>query len=308
MDCALRYLWDQLTVAFTTRAREVNAMNRLFFSKCLLSIQQACTMRRSELRLGTAPLPSPPVQCRDSISPGPHLSFEVAVALVALIGFSLPALAAKEDSGLTITVLVYNKAQASTAILTSAEREAGRILGEAGLQPVWLDCLDRDPAADPQELCHKARELIDVVLRVLPGHIQGRLQNTLFGFVFPPALASVYYKYAGHLASSESEIPIMLGCAIAHEVGHLLLGPNSHSGRGIMHGEWGAKELRLALMGGLLFTSQQSKVIQAEARRRMSLQTGMFTSTENCCAVSLLCGAPPSRFQIATVAAQEAAP
>ena len=41
-----------------------------------------------------------------------------------------------------------------------------------------------------------------------------------------------------------------------------------------MHGEWGPKEFRLALMGGLLFTSQQSKVIQAEARRRMSLQTG----------------------------------
>ena len=35
----------------------------------------------------------------------------------------------------------------------------------------------------------------------------------------------------------------MLGCAIAHEVGHLLLGPSSHSAGGIMHGEWGSKEL-----------------------------------------------------------------
>jgi hypothetical protein len=43
-----------------------------------------------------------------------------------------------------------------------------------------------------------------------------------------------------------------------------------------MSGEWGPKEFRLALMGGLLFTSQQSKVIQAEARRRMSLQTGIL--------------------------------
>jgi len=196
------------------------------------------------------------------------------VALVALIGFSLPALAAKEDSGLTITVLVYNKAQASTAILTSAEREAGRILGEAGLQPVWLDCLDRDPAADPQELCHKARELIDVVLRVLPGHIQTRLQDTLFGLVFPPTLASVYYEYAGRLASTNNEISIVLGCAIAHELGHLLLGPGSHSAGGIMSGEWGSKELQLALMGRLLFASQQAKLMRAEARRRMSLQTG----------------------------------
>ena len=66
----------------------------------------------------------------------------------------------------------------------------------------------------------------------------------------------------------------MMGCAIAHEVGHLLLGPSSHSAGGIMRGEWGPKELRLTLMGGLLFTSQQAKVIRAEARRRMSLKTG----------------------------------
>jgi hypothetical protein len=41
-----------------------------------------------------------------------------------------------------------------------------------------------------------------------------------------------------------------------------------------MSGEWGSKELRLARMGRLLFASQQAKVIRAEARRRMSLQTG----------------------------------
>jgi hypothetical protein len=142
------------------------------------------------------------------------------------------------------------------------------------LRPVWFDCLERDSAADLQELCHKGREPVDVVLRVLPSHIQCRLQDTLFGFAVPPALASVYYEYAGRLANSDTEIPIMLSCAIAHEVGHLLLGPSSHSAGGIMRGEWGPKELRLALMGRLLFASQQAKLIRAEARRRMNLQTG----------------------------------
>jgi hypothetical protein len=131
------------------------------------------------------------------------------------------------DPSLTMTVLVYNQTQASAAILAGAEREAGRILGEAGLRAVWLDCLDRHSAADLQELCHKGREPIDVVLRVLPGHIQGRLQDTLFGITFLPTLASVYYEYAERLATSDKEVPTILGCAIAHEVGHLLLGPNS---------------------------------------------------------------------------------
>ena len=159
------------------------------------------------------------------------LSLGVVVGLVAISGFALPttALAGEKDPSPIVTVLVYNYTQASIDILAGAEREAGRILGEAGLRPVWIDCLDRDSAADLQSCAKRAREPIDVVLRVLPGHIQGRLQDTLFGFAFPPALASVYYEYAGRLASSDTEISIMLGCAIAHEVGHLLLGPSSHS-------------------------------------------------------------------------------
>ena len=35
-----------------------------------------------------------------------------------------------------------------------------------------------------------------------------------------------------------TEIPIILGCVITHEVGHLLLGSNSHSGSEIMQGQW----------------------------------------------------------------------
>jgi len=197
---------------------------------------------------------------------------------MVLLAFSTLAAAreATSPSPIIVTLLVYNNAQAPVATLAQAELEAGRILGKAGVRAVWLDCFDRHSAADPQDLCHRAREPIDVVLRVLPGHGKNRFPDTLFGITFLPTLASVYYDYAVRLANSDDEVPTILGCAIAHEVGHLLLGPNSHSAGGIMHGEWGPKEFRLALMGGLLFTSQQSKVIQAEAQRRMTLQTGVL--------------------------------
>lgn len=249
--------------------------------------QQASTMRTfAGLSLGAAPrLPISSVQSQNS-RPNEglrdkrrrllRLSLRVVVRLVGITGFAFPAtvFAGYVDTRPTLTVLVYNHSQVSDVILAGAEREAGRILDEAGVLGVWLDCTDGNSAADLHELCHKGREPIDVVLRVLPGHIQGRLQDTLFGFVFPPALASVYYEYAGRLASTDGEISIMLGCAIAHEVGHLLLGPSSHSAGGIMRGEWGPKQLQLALMGRLLFPSQQAKLIRAEARRRMSFQTG----------------------------------
>jgi hypothetical protein len=50
----------------------------------------------------------------------------------------------------TVTLLVYNNAQAPAATISQAEREAGRILNEAGVRAVWLDCLDRHTAADPK--------------------------------------------------------------------------------------------------------------------------------------------------------------
>jgi hypothetical protein len=194
---------------------------------------------------------------------------------IALLAFSTLAAAREAKSASpTMTLLVYNNAQAPAATLAEAELEAERILDEAGVRVVWLDCLDRHSAADAQGLCSRAREPADVVLRLLPGPTPNGFPNTLFGITFLPTLASVYYEYAVRLATSDKEVPIILGCAIAHEVGHLLLGRNSHSAGGIMRGEWGSKELQLALMGRLLFVSEQAKAIQAEARRRMSLQTG----------------------------------
>jgi hypothetical protein len=183
----------------------------------------------------------------------------------------------KADPDLTITVLVYNQAQASPATLAGAEREAGRIFGAAGVRAVWLDCLGQHAGDDPQGLCSKAHEATDVALRVLPGPIRHTLHDHRFGFAVPPVLASVYYEYVVRLAKiddAELELPTILGCVIAHEVGHLLLGPNSHSLVGIMRPQWDGKEIRLALMGELLFTYHESKLIQTEAWARMRSQTG----------------------------------
>jgi hypothetical protein len=198
---------------------------------------------------------------------------------MALLAFSTLAAGreAKSPSPM-LTLLVYNYAQAPVETLAQAELEAGRILGEAGVRAVWLDCLDGHPAADQQVLCIEPLEPADVVIRVLPGQAQNGSPDTL-GIAFLPTVASVYYEYAVGLAKSddvevEIELSTILGCAIAHEVGHLLLGPNNHSIAGIMRGKWKTEQLRLALKGCLLFTYRQSKLIQTEARRRMRLQTG----------------------------------
>jgi hypothetical protein len=50
----------------------------------------------------------------------------------------------------------------------------------------------------------------------------------------------------------------LLGTVAAHEIGHLLLGSQSHSAMGVMSAHWGETELRRVSMGGLRFTSEQA--------------------------------------------------
>jgi len=208
-----------------------------------------------------------------------RLRLSFVVSLVALTSFAIPerVFAGVEGSGQTIRVRVNNYAQATPATIASAEREAGRILGEAGLRMVWLDCsmehfggvhVQKNPCLDPLEAT-------DIVLRVLSEQTQNRFQDTVFGFAVVPILASVYYDYASRTAkrdNAEFEAPIILGCVIAHEIGHLLLGSNSHSSSGVMQARWERKQVKQAMTGVMLFTHEQSKRIQAEAQTRMRLQ------------------------------------
>jgi hypothetical protein len=62
------------------------------------------------------------------------INLAVLAGLVGIVGLALPALAFGGEDEPVITVQVANYSQASPAVLAAAEREAGRILGLAGLR------------------------------------------------------------------------------------------------------------------------------------------------------------------------------
>jgi hypothetical protein len=177
-----------------------------------------------------------------------------------------------------IKILVYNIAQAPRAVLAEAEREAGRILSKAGVQVSWIECSAGHSDAEVKEICQNGWGPINIGLRilVLPTAFHNRFQGDPLGFAISPALASVYYDHRLRFVADDVGLglPRILGCFIAHEVGHLMLGSNSHSHQGLMQAGWGETQIHQALAGDLLFTSNQAKLIQTEARTRMSLQTG----------------------------------
>src|SRR5215472_9364215 len=215
-----------------------------------------------------------------------RLLLRVNLSLVALsLLWTFLKSASATESAATTTVLVYNNAHVSPGILSAAEREAGRILDAAGVGMIWVECPTGSATAGAVRPCSATLKSTDIMLRVLPPPAQRSLRG--FGFAISSNLASVYYDDAVRLAVEEEYVEfdarIILGCVIAHELGHLLLGSNSHSSAGIMQSPWGRKQVQQALMGTLLFTAEQAEVMRAEARDRTELQMsnseGAFVGT-----------------------------
>jgi len=98
------------------------------------------------------------------------------------------------------------------------------------------------------------------------------------GFALAPAkpergsLASVYFDRVQQITEDQRGLEYeVLGRAIAHEFGHLLLGTNSHLTRGIMRARWNPEELPAGSAGLFSFLPQQAAVIRAEVAARTQL-------------------------------------
>lgn len=209
----------------------------------------------------------------------------VVLGVVGTLCLVIPKAATAKGPHLSfITVLVHNSRPAPLNTLARAEREAGDVLATAGVEVVWLDCQVGSSPSDSAGPCKKSPGGDVVELRILAGHPQNRFLETISGVAVAPALAGVYYDDIPHLQldeDSESNRAIVLGCVIAHEIGHLLLGSRSHSAGGIMQTQWGTEQLQLALMGKLLFSFKESKLMQAGARARIDQERIALTSARS---------------------------
>jgi hypothetical protein len=102
-----------------------------------------------------------------------------------------------------------------------------------------------------------------LALRIMP--YSSHTVNEVFGVAFLSAegtgcYSDVFYEQALKLhADWNVGLADILGGVVAHELGHLLLGSNSHGHAGIMRAHWEHEELRRLAMGNLLFTTEEAE-------------------------------------------------
>lgn len=205
----------------------------------------------------------------------------VALGCLLALGFAGTQATAGAQPGLRITVRVYNYAEVLRGTLVRAEEEASRIFRDAGVEMTWLDCPTSLADAEKYPACEPPLGAMGVDLRILPQTMAARVQSgkERLGFALPstkPGSASaawVFHHRVEQLAESkDASAAQILGHAVAHEIGHLLLGPNRHSLTGLMRADWGRTELQRASRGEILFTPEQCGIIRAEVLTRMMLK------------------------------------
>jgi len=180
-----------------------------------------------------------------------------------------PLSASSHQASLYITVQAYNWASVAPQTLIAAEGEASRIFRDAGVTIAWLNCPLSIPGSQPAPICLEPCPEDRLAIRIIP-EVPSRYSKTSVGVAFSEVYATIFFprvdEYAKEGPATHSQI---LGHAMAHEMGHLLLGLASHARFGLMRGQWTAQDLQSMAMGALLFRPEQSVLIRQELLRRM---------------------------------------
>jgi hypothetical protein len=173
--------------------------------------------------------------------------------LVLLFVLSLPLGATECNVIRTVPIRLINEAAVQPKLVTAAEREAAYILKSL--------CVDLDWAAVPST---KALEMHITVAPLGPAITKDSLGVTIFnaldgnhGAVFLSRVRALQAPYASRIGLGR-----LLGCVLAHEIGHLLLSNRTHSPEGVMIAHFGEAEVFKAAQSRLTFTRADREIFR----------------------------------------------
>jgi hypothetical protein len=168
------------------------------------------------------------------------------VALALMTAVRTPAASAVIDDSLLVRI--YDNAGVLTSELAAALRTTHDILRRADLSVDWVQCRARRDGPVPA-VCDQPLSSGDVVVRLIEGSDKETGERRALGYSLfdsngVSGFATVYVDRVDWLArrAQYPRAPV-LGRAIAHEIGHLLLRSNAHTESGLMREVWTAEQV-----------------------------------------------------------------
>ena len=163
-----------------------------------------------------------------------------------------------------VIVRAYNTYGVSSRDIGTASLTVQALLSTIAIDARWRNCrVVGGPSGDAVDQCGDPIATNEVIVRVV-GALRPPGPETVLGdsFIDPVlrtgTLATIYADRVLALSRSlDVDRGTMLGRAGAHEIGHLLLGTDRHSGFGLMRGAWSRRTILQNRGDDWLFTYQQ---------------------------------------------------
>jgi hypothetical protein len=178
-------------------------------------------------------------------------------------------------------MLLTDYARVPGGTLAAAKKEVTSIFCDIGIEIVWVECTGASRGEPEKAACFEPLRPTSLVIRIHSKFrdTSGALGDSTLGFALlsaepgRSAYGSIFYDCVEELAkegpASRTQI---LGHAIAHELGHLLLGRLGHSPQGLMRARWQRADLKLATVGRLTFSREETEEMRSEVGVRVRLE------------------------------------
>jgi hypothetical protein len=151
-------------------------------------------------------------------------------------------------------------------MLQHAQREVLWIFEQAGVHVEWIGCgLDR---RDPDIQASASAVVIPMVIVSRQSKALSAIPPRVLGAVMRDGDSRevgwvLFHRVERASDSFALDTGVVLGHAIAHEVGHLLLPRRTHGPSGLMRATWRMEDMRDAAQGHLGFSPAEAAIIRA---------------------------------------------
>jgi hypothetical protein len=175
---------------------------------------------------------------------------------------------------IVLTVRLYAGTAITDHDLSVARREARDILDRSGVTVAWVDC--RSPRTTA--VCSAPLTGHELALRfVTAGDASASrvpLGESVVEAAGSGALATLFPdRVAALAAAAHMPAGIVMGRAIAHEIGHLILGADAHRTSGVMRPVWTGTVIRLGAAREWRFAPDQTVALRERIAARSRART-----------------------------------
>jgi hypothetical protein len=200
-------------------------------------------------------------------------------ALLSTLAVMTSSLSGKTRSDIvpphTLSIRLYNQAQAPAAVLRAATAEAGRLFRAVHLSISW-ECPSQESPEDqgtdmsgaPSRQADNRGYIVVRLVRRTPATVLPRALGFALPFAHTGAHVSIFYDRVEAVTRGMNAVMyVVLGHAMAHEIAHVLLGSTEHSAGGLMQNSWTSASWRLASQGLLTFRREEMERMHEGFRR-----------------------------------------